>query len=185
MWTAENSGHEDRRYLGMSRISECPRRLYFEVLNGTPATESDKLRFYAGYLWERDVVSRLKSLGLYSANSREITALGGRFVGHTDGEIEGDLLEIKSVTSNKYERLLRDKRLPSNHFRQIQTYMLHGKYQRAFVVYVVRDMGDIHVEEVRCIPKIGETMTEKARRILSAIDAGNPPQCECGNCAGA
>lgn len=74
-WTKAHSGLEQRAYLGMSRIAECPLALFDEMANGRGFSLEMHLKCYAGYLWERDVKARLEALGLYAPGSeRELTA---------------------------------------------------------------------------------------------------------------
>ena len=192
-YTIRQSGAESRRYLGMSHIADCSRQLFTSLTNTAPALTwpvESHLRCYAGYLWERDVKSRLEALGLYVPGSeRELVAdFDCRFVGHTDGEISGEkpneryLLEIKSTNPDKLQRIIADKRLPIENYQQVQVYLRHGGYSRAYVVYVCRDTGEMHVVEVRPNIRLQADLDYKARRVLEAVDAGQPPKCECGRC---
>lgn len=190
-YTVTQSGAEDRRYLGMSHIADCSRKLYDSQTGpNRPWPLEAHLRCYAGYLWERDVKARLQALGLYLPGSeRELVAMfDRRFVGHTDGEISGGesgdlhLLEIKSTHQEKLERIIADRRLPIENYQQVQVYLRHGGYSLAYVVYVTRDSGQIHVIEVRPNVRLQADLDFKARRVLAAVDAGQPPKCECGRC---
>lgn len=183
-WTVDHSGFEDRHYLGMSRISQCPRALYFEVLNGTQADEYHKLMCYAGYLWERDIKQRLIATGIAVGKSRELIArYDPRVVGHTDSEtIDGDLIEIKSVMREKFDRIVCDARVPLAHFDQVQMYMNHGNYRRAFVVYVARDTGSLNVVMVKESLSAQDRLNVKAIHVLKSLDSKSPPRCECGRC---
>lgn len=194
-WTVANSGAEDRRYLGMSGISKCPLYLYRQMTGTRVWTMQEHLNCYSGYLFERDVKSRLVRIGVMKfsltsqppgncGSERELIAeFDNRYRGHTDGETwEGDLVEIKSTVQPALDRIVMDSRLPSAHFSQVQTYMRHGGYERALVVYVARDTGALHVEHIRFIPSTADRLDEKAKRILAAVDAGTPPACTCGRC---
>ncbi len=181
-YTIQHSGYINHRgYLGMSRIAECPRALYFEVIEGKAANERHHLICHIGYLLERDLVSRLSALGLYRPG-RELRAFDGRFIGHTDGEMDGDLLEIKTTTQEKLNEIRRTGRIPRRHFLQVQTYMNHGGYRRANVVYLARDTGDIWVDNIAFSKETAIRCDKKAMRILDAIDRREPPACECGRC---
>jgi hypothetical protein len=185
-WTVEHSGYEDRHYLGMSRIADCSRRLYFEMSNGRPAFDLDRhLMCYLGYLFEADVKRRLEALNLYRPGSeRELVAnFDPRFRGHTDGElVDGSLLEIKSMLQPYIDQIRQSRRLPVRHFQQVQVYLRHGGYNFAHVIYVARDTGQIYTAGVRIHPATGDRLDRKAVAILRAVDANEPPECECGRC---
>lgn len=187
-WTVRNSGIEVRNYLGMSAIGHCPRYLYYLMLGGREHNIQSHHYCYLGYLFERDILNRLEQLGRevngrdapILKSGREFVDFAGRFQGHTDGEWDGDLLEIKSV---RHDRLPGENgRLPRTHFWQIQTYMHYGSYRLARVVYVARDTGHIRVVGLRRNEKIGELARLKAATVLEAVDRRRPPPCECGHC---
>lgn len=186
-WTVLHSGHDaTRRYLGMSRIAECPHVLYHEVIDG-PAkpNPAQYLTFYAGYLWERDIKQRLEEIGIYAPMSERLIVcdFDPRFYGHSDGETTGGrLLEIKSTVQVNLEEISANKRIPRRHFQQVQMYLHHGKYPAALMVYVARDTGQIHTAEIRPMRDVAEDLNRKARMILAAVDAGRAPACECGRC---
>lgn len=191
-----NSGLEARRpYLGMSAISGCPRKLYFEFLSGRAhAFEQDHLNCYNGYLFERDVYARLAAVGVVAhqgplndpANprGREVVApWDERFRGHTDGEtVDGELIEIKSVNATGFEKMRQLQRARFAHLAQVQAYMRYGPWAHAFIVYVCRDSFEHLVLHVARSERHGGQLEDKARGILAAIDARTPPRCECDRC---
>lgn len=182
-WTLTHSGAEFRDYLGMSRIAECPRLLYDELLYGRDWSTAAHLLCYQGYLHERDVLARLQAMnGHQLGPGRQFSDFGGRFRGHSDAEWDGDLLEIKSTVSQDLDRIRENKHLSVRHFWQIQTYMHYGRYARALVVYVARDTGYLYVAQIRYLEHIAERARLKASVILEAIDHKEPPDCECGHC---
>jgi len=194
--TAENSGHEEhRRYLGMSQIAKCPRRLFFEVQKGTPADIDDKLRCYKGYQMERDLLARLglalDLLGgdwVLTPEVGEISALGEQFIGHPDGELvfldgeEKVLVEIKSTLQESLDRIIVKARIPTRHWWQVQCYLRFGGWERALVIYEARDTGRLYVHPVRRHKQTGERCERKARIVLDALEVGTPPRCACGRC---
>lgn len=176
---------EDRPYLGISQIGECPHRLYSDMVNGRE-TPSQKTRQYCheGYLHEADVLARLERAGIAVTNrQREVVCpRDARFRGHIDGEIEGNLLEIKSVTPAKFEQV-RAERVPLHkHMAQIQMYMRYGEYWHTFVVYKNRENGATWVLAVEYDRDQAEQLELKAGTVLAAIDWGEPPACTCGWC---
>ncbi len=82
----------DRRYLGMSRLWMCPRKLFFEMKEGQPKPNAAAmLRCHEGYLHERDVLSRLKSAGIHLQDEgKEIRGIRSRVKGHLDAIIAVD-----------------------------------------------------------------------------------------------
>lgn len=195
--TVENCGHkEHREYLGMSRISMCPRRLFFEVRDGTLASVGSKLRFYKGHQEEKDILARLalvvEALGAKAIVSDEVgesCALDERFRGHPDGELvmldgsERILIEIKSTVQEKLNRIRKQARIPTHHWWQVQCYLHFGDgWERAFVVYEARDTGQIYVHEARYHQPTGEKCERKARLVLEALEMDEAPECWCGHC---
>lgn len=194
--TAENSGHEEHRdYLGMSQIAKCPRRLFFEIQNGTPSDLDGKLRCYKGYQMECDLLTRmalvLDLLGgdwILAPEVGEISALGEQFIGHPDGELvsldgkERILVEIKSTLQESLDRILERARIPTRHWWQVQCYLRFGGWERALIIYEARDTGRIYVHPVRRDERTGERCERKARLVLDALEVGAPPRCACGRC---
>jgi hypothetical protein len=180
-FTIAHSGAETRGYLGMSAIGQCPARLYREIVQGREWTTQSHLYCYVGYLFEQSVIERLKVMSpALLGPSREFSDFHGRFMGHSDGSFDGDLLEIKSITATKMAEI--DGHIPHNHYWQVQTYMRYGGYKRAQVVYVTRDSGEMKVVEVRFNERVAELARLKAASILEAVDRREPPECECGWC---
>lgn len=183
-WTLQHSGAEHRTYLGMSGIGLCSRVLYNQMLQGREWTTRDHLNCYLGYLFERDILARLAALnpGDLLKPGREFSDFGGRFMGHSDGELDGQLLEIKSVLQTKLDYIQSAGRIPNQHYNQVQCYMHYGDYSQATVIYVARDTGEMYVTSIRRSIHVGETLRLKAATILEAVDARIPPDCDCGRC---
>lgn len=180
---AGDSWDEDRDYLGMSRIWECPRRLYRALVRGRRRPGPQGLRYcHEGMLHEKDVVERLVSAGVEVVNcQRELVAEWDvRFKGHIDGEIEGELLEIKSVSERRFEEVR--NRPDGRHLDQCQMYMLFGGYEKGMIVYKCRENGLMWVVPVTRKEDVGERLVRKARMVLEAVDVGEAPECSCGRC---
>lgn len=173
-----------RNYLGMSKISDCPRRVAIEFLNGSSASEFTYRMSYAGYEQEHDVLVMLIGSGIAKQTTREIVSpFDSRLRGHIDAETtSGDLLEIKSVSTDKFRKVFADGRPLLNHFIQVQLYMLYGHYSKAVIVYRCRETYEHLVYEVPFNPTKANGYELKAKRILDAIDGGLLPTCECGRC---
>lgn len=181
-----HSGYDVKRdYLGMSGIGRCSRELYDKFFNPTQPTDEIYRGCYLGYLWEDEMKDVLEGAGIYKQNSeRELIApFDARFVGHTDGETkDGNLVEIKSVTSRALERVKQEGRIKREHFAQVQTYMRFGEYFQTLVALVSRDPLEFYFVTVPRVESVGLKMEEKARNVLAAIDAKLRPACECGYC---
>jgi hypothetical protein len=195
----EKSGLEGQRdYLGMSQIGQCPRKLYFDFVGGLPAF-SDQQHWYCwtGYLHEAAVVELLAGeQGSRGAGeeegARQVEVVAGfdeRFRGHVD-RVWGDaVIEIKSVGWDKFLRI-REAGVPQYEHRcQVQMYLRHGGWRKAFVVYIARDVPHREFEgppfwvfQVEPDEVLADRMDKKARDILAAIDAGEAPVCVCGYC---
>ena len=174
---------EERDYLGMSAISQCPRRLYNNMMYGQPRPSLKSARlFHEGYLHEHDVIMRLLKTGVAVTNlGRELIApFDGRFRGHIDGEIDGDLLEIKSVNDERFAMVMDDGPF-DEHCDQVQLYMRFGGYARAVIVYKCRTDGDIWTEEVARDDQRGAILEKKAKGLLAMLDRSEPPKCTCGH----
>lgn len=201
-----SAGLERRRgYLGMSGIGNCSRRLYFEFVNGRD--EPSDLQYWycwTGYLHESAILSlfkgqaenKVKTLKFsvstlnFSVSTLDVVAgFDSRFRGHVDCALGDDLVEIKSVTWDKWVMVRRHDEPVPNHLYQVQMYLRHGGWQRAFLVYIARDVVHreangipLYVLEVRPDERLADRLDEKAKAILRAIDAGQPPRCDCGYC---
>lgn len=178
-YTITNSGAEHRTYLGMSAIGRCQRQLYHDLLHGREWTTQAHFYCYLGYLFERDILARLAAIDPNLLGpGQEFSDFAGRFMGHSDGEWDGDLLEVKSTTEDR----LPNGRIPDQHFWQIQTYMHYGDYARAKIIYIARDTGSFRVRNIDRVHKMGELARIKAATILEAVDLRQPLACECGRC---
>jgi hypothetical protein len=139
--------------------------------------------FHEGYVHERDIVSRLQSAGMVIENcQRELVApWDDRFRGHIDGEIAGELFEIKSVNAERFEWVVTRGAL-SEHVDQVQLYMLYGSYPSAILIYKNRETGGLWIERWFYNESHARALEERARSILLAVDRRNPPVCTCGRC---
>ena len=208
-YTVANSGAEHRAYLGMSAIGQCRLALYRAMVYGRPWTTQQHLYCERGYAAEQRVLLKLAALdGLdittlpvwpYPAfrtaldaliarretsgllgPAREYSDMGGRFLGHTDGSWDGDLLEIKSTTGYKLAQI--NGRIPDQNYWQVQTYLHYGRYRRALVVYLAVDTNQVKVVPVRYNENVAEMACLKAAEVLEAVDHRQPPGCDCGRC---
>jgi len=180
-WLAQNSGYEERSYLGMSQIFQCPANLYDQVVDGREEFQGRAARMcYEGYLHERDMIARLVDCGLYEEAGELVAPWDERFRGHPDGQVDGDVLEVKSVTAAKFEEVRKSNRALQHHYEQVQIYLLYGRWERGVIVYKCRETGEIRPIVVWPHPPTQARLEEKAKAVLAAVDAGVRPKCECG-----
>lgn len=182
----ESCRYEARRdYLSMSKIAECSRKLYLEMLNGTKPDYNTKARCWLGYHYEDLVVDWLQDEKLLVPQSRgkEISVFDGRFKGHIDGhDAQQVLIEIKSLSEVKFQSIKTAVKIPTRNFLQVQTYMFNGHFNRAMIIYVCRETMEFETRTINQIDSVGYRMNEKARRILTAFANSVMPDCDCGYC---
>ena len=180
------SGLEMQRdYVGISQLGQCARKIYFDFVYGIQADDQAHSMAYAGYLFERDVIGRLEKMKIYRHDSlRELIAPWDmRFKGHIDGETTwGDLLEVKSASVLKFQRIAATQAAPREHYVQVQIYMHYGGYKHAWIVYVCRETLQHVVLRVDYSPNMAVQLEERGKLILATIDRREPPVCECGRC---
>jgi len=186
-WVVANSGHEaDRDYLGMSQISRCPAELYGGLVTGREAPGAGlSALFREGYLHQADLERCLKSLGILAPGRELVADWDPRFRGHTDGELvdaDGavELLELKSLTGDRFAWVRDENRCFEEHFDQVQMYLLYGGYARGMVLYKCRESGRVWPVPVRGDVERQALLVNKARAVLAAVDAGRRPACTCG-----
>jgi hypothetical protein len=177
--------NQHRHYLGMSQISKCPQVVVGELANGVDVSDFHHRMAYTGYMHELDVLQRLREMNVAVLDRREVVAeFDDRLRGHIDGLTAwGDLLEIKSVSTHKYELVVYHGRALHEHAEQVQLYMRYGGWQYTWIIYVNRETFEHRVVRVAYNPKQADLLEDKARRILAAIDGKGEPDCECGKCA--
>ena len=180
----KNSGWEPtRNYLSISHISGCPRRAVFEYKNGFKVEEGTHRMCYAGYEQEKSVKDILIQTGIIQRVNVEVVApFDERLRGHLDGANVEAVIEIKSVSSRKWEKLQREGRAFYEHFVQCQLYMRYGGWRKAFVVYRNRETYEHKTVEILYNASKAQEFELKAKIILDAIDGGELPDCTCGRC---
>lgn len=178
-YSVKNSGYDERRpYIGLSTIIDCPAEIYRRFFDSTPASVRRRLKTKASYEIEENLKARLRSMGAYSAG-KEISLFEGLVKGHTDGEVFGALLEIKTVPLDDY---LPGSKLPIRTFWQVQAYMKYGPYELAHVLYYSRENGLFRFFEVDPHAPTMNVIEGKLERIARAVRTQTTPACECGKC---
>lgn len=174
-YTRQNCGHETRYYLGLSQLHRPEEELLHEMVHGSKPQDDEAIcRLALGYVVEADIRKRLEGIGIAIPNSQtEIVATyDDRVKGHIDGQTveKRQIYEIKSTTQEKLDTIKLSNKLPNAHFMQVQGYLHHGEFQSCLMIYVARDTGKIWMKEVFRVRAIGQTLEEKAKRVLSQYD---------------
>jgi hypothetical protein len=178
-WTVRNSGYDEHRnYIGLSGIGDCSLMIYRRFFNHTGASVESHLKTRYAYEIEENIKQRLRGMGIYSP-SKEISIYDGLVQGHTDGEINSDLLEIKTVPLT--EHIPRGE-IPRRSFWQSQAYMLYGKYSWCLIIYFARDYGAFKVFELRRDLGVGDRIMAKVDALVEFVQTKIPPPCDCGRC---
>jgi hypothetical protein len=174
-----------RDYLGISKVIDCPRRAVKEFLYGmTDLSDTAHRMCFAGYEHERSVIELLSHAGIVHYAGIEVTApFDKRLKGHIDAQsVDGDLIEIKSVSTVKFQKVNESGKALRRHFLQVQLYMRYGHWQQAFVIYRCRETYEHKVIRVPYVPSQADRLEEKAKLMLAFIDREELPACECGHC---
>ena len=176
---------QHRNYLGISKLHDCPCKVYREYFAGVTTSEQAHRMCYAGYHHEENVIRLLQraEISVMDCGMEIASPLDSRLRGHIDGRTpDGDLIEVKSVNPDKFRRISEDGRAAYAHYAQVQMYMKYGGWRRAHLIYRNRDTYEHLVIEVPYSPATADKLERKAAMILGAIDAQTPPECTCGKC---
>ena len=184
-WLRHNSGLEQsRNYLGISKAGKCQRQIYDELVSGVVMSDFHHAMCYIGYLFERDALARLVEMRLAKGAAIELVCpKDARIRGHVDGvTLEGDLLEIKSVTTKKFERVCHGGKPLWEHVDQVQLYMRYGGWRTAWILYICRETFEHKVMRVGYDQERAARLEGKLLDVLAAVERQEPPVCECGWC---
>jgi len=168
----------------MSQIGQCPRKVFNDLVNGHQRPSNQGRRYcHEGLVHEQDIIERLEGAGVPVLNQgmELVAGFDERCIGHIDGEVDGDLLEVKSCTRAAFDNV-RWRGAKRRHEEQVQLYLRYGEYERGLIVYKCRDTGEIWVIEVKRDDEAGRMLEERAKAILRAVDQGVAPGCTCGRC---
>ncbi len=183
-WSVLNSGYDEHRnYIGLSGIGDCSLVIYRKYFNRTGASAESQLKTRYSYEVEQLIQKRLLDMGGSMKGylpGKEISLYDGLVQGHTDGEFDGDLLEIKTVPLAEHIPVNRE--IPRRAFWQSQAYMLYGPYSRTLIIYFARDFGKFKIFELRPDNRLMIEIPQKIDRLVGAVIKKVPPPCDCGRC---
>ena len=181
-----HSGLETRRpYVGFSGAGKCPRRVYRDYFGGVDISDVSQRMCYAGYMFEREARNILEGCGMVRPGSQRkiVSDFSENFHGHTDGEtVWGDLLEIKSVTENKFSDICRKEKALFEHFRQVQLYMHYGGYKRCWFFYISRETFQNKIIMAHYSQRVALEGIAWGKAMLEAVETMTEPACVCGRC---
>lgn len=180
-WSIKNSRYDEHRgYIGLSGIYDCSRMIFRRFFKSSLIPVKAHLRTRYCYELEGVIKDRLKGMGVLGIG-KEISAYGGKVQGHTDGEIGGKLLEIKTVPRSEF---LPTDGIPRKVSWQVQAYMFYGQYEECLVLYFGRDEGQFKTYEVPADQGFGKEIDAKVKMVLDCVTRRVSPMCDCGRCEG-
>lgn len=180
-----------RTYLGGSVIGKpCERALWYEFrwAHDPERFEGRMLRLFGmGHSEEARMIAWLELAGIRVRGKAEdqqiaVSACGGHFRGHLDGELHGvieapktpHLLECKTHSAKSFAQLVKHGVAVAKpeHVAQMQVYMhLHG-LTRAFYLAENKDTSELYAERIEYDAAQAASLMAKAERI---IFSDNPP----------
>lgn len=188
----ENSKLDLKRpYVGLSSIGKCELFIYNTFVHGTQLNGESYRNAYRGYLMEADMRAMLQDLGfLRPSKPPEITVpahltSGIEVKGHVDDvAYNGAGVELKSVNKDKFDKLVKEKRVFITWFSQAQAYMKYGGYPYFYFVIRCSETTRHYVHTVISLSKVQESIERKIKDVCKSIASGQPPECKCGHCNG-
>lgn len=169
-WTDINCGLEEKRdYIGLSQASLTEEEIINNYMAGFP--EGDhllRLRWYKGYQMEADMLKRIKTVfgDRVTIPAKEITAFGGKVLGHPDFDFDDDPADCKSVPLDAH---IPTGKLPKKVWAQSQATMFYKKKTRALVVYESRESGIIRHFWVYPVPAVQVEIHAKYSNVVRRI----------------
>lgn len=175
-----HSGHQEySNCIDLAGIGDCEKLIYDRYVSGHRMSVSEKLRTRLSSELKADVICRLKQLEYYSPGE-EISLEGGLVLGHTDGFVGADLLEVKILEQEAW--IPEPHHLPNRTFVELQSYMHYIGLSYAQVVYLARDTGAIKAVGVGYNLSAGDRVASKVQRLAAAARNYQRPDCSCGRC---
>ena len=116
------------KYLRVSNLGQCDRRLYFEINHPDvvePLQPSTKLKFLIGDMWEAVLLFLARAAGHKVEGEQDEIDING-VKGHRDAVIDGVLVDVKSASSRafkKFEEGLTSDKDDFGYLTQLDTYL--------------------------------------------------------------
>lgn len=176
-----------RSYLGMSTMgNECDRALWmtFRWAHAPESLDGRKLRlFETGHREEARMLDDLEMAGIAvhrvdpeTGAQWALSALGGHFRGHMDGQGAGfeeapktvHVLEFKTHNEKSFKALVKDgvKKAKPGHYAQMQLYMHFSGLSRAFYMAVNKNTDEIHTERIEYDGQAAIVLVARAESII-------------------
>lgn len=116
------------KYLRVSNLGQCDRRLYFEINHPDvvePLQPSTRLKFLIGDMWESVLLFLARAAGHSVEGEQDEIDING-VKGHRDAVIDGMLVDVKSASSRafkKFEEGLTPDKDDFGYLTQLDTYL--------------------------------------------------------------
>lgn len=190
--------NELRGHIGLSMIgSECLRHLQYQHYWCSKQKITNRIMrlFNFGHMMEDYMISDLAKLGIYVTDQqRTISATGGHWKGHTDGEavcggvnvlVEFKTHNLKSFNDLKKKLVLESK---PGHYAQMQAYMGYTGLTKALYMAYCKDNSEYYIEIIDFNHNYFVELQRKEAEVLFSevmlprIGNGNPSWFKCKFC---
>lgn len=167
--------------LRMSNIGKPFRQLWYELNKpevGEPLRGETLLKFMYGSLIEELIFSLAKSAGHEISRQQEEVSVDG-IVGHIDGFISGELVDVKSCSSYSYNKFLSGSVIsddPFGYVAQLAGYARSLDLDRAYFVAVDKVSGGICVLELTKEIIIGYDVRDRIETVRKKISSPVEPE---------
>lgn len=181
-----------RGYLGWSQLGKkCSRELWYSFRWAKKSKFDGRMLrlFDTGHREEARVIEELKAAGLEvydkdpeTGKQWAVSSFGGHLKGHADLVVKGlpedpqnyNLVDVKTVKSDKFKQLLKDgiKAMYPQYYIQGQGYMGLLELEKAQFIFVNKDTDEIHSERFHFSERDFQDAMDKAKNI---IEAETPP----------
>ena len=170
-------GHQERQgELHMSCLHLPDELIIKYIREGNKQEEKSKSKLFQGTWAEEGMTGRLYNIfhpdGTVKASNLEINAYGGRLIGHIDFLMDVDVF-VEYMSFGTPEKLMIQKntgKIPRKKYCQIQSYLLWGKFDKAFFIGEDRDEGELWVKEIYPDHKFQSELKAKVERLLPELE---------------
>ncbi len=164
----------------LSKIGTPDRKLYYELKEPTVEDPTkNPLKFLYGDIIEQLILLLIKHAGHTVENEQKEIVIDG-IVGHTDCDVDGVAVDIKSTSSFAYRKFAKGELFnddPFGYVAQLSAYARgEGKDKAAFIA-VNKETGEICILDLHSIDMIDPV--SRIRDIKSLLDKEHPPADKC------